>query len=388
MIQVYGDVLVDKYIEGHSTRMSPEAPVPVVDVTKRYSVVGGAMLVASTIDVMQNLSVTSLSTISSKPPVKTRVVANGKQFVRFDVPRSAPVASYSHIEIKETTKAAIVVDYDYGHVTHELIDMLKSNDVKIFGDAKRNFRLFQGCYCLKSNKKEFEDFFNTTLTTSNWIEKIQAARKELNVEVLIVTLGAAGAYVCYTDACCFVEAPKVDMIDVTGAGDIFMAVFVNEMVYCNKTPLGATQSACDYASNFVAFGISSKKETVVFTNGCFDILHPGHVSLLAFCRYVGTKVIVGLNSDNSIKRLKGNDRPIMSFELRKYMLLALDCVDEVYEFDEDTPAELIDKIKPDVIVKGSDYDVADVVSGGRPVILYPNHNNISTTSIIRKIRND
>jgi D-beta-D-heptose 7-phosphate kinase/D-beta-D-heptose 1-phosphate adenosyltransferase len=120
---------------------------------------------------------------------------------------------------------------------------------------------------------------------------------------------------------------------------------------------------------------------LVFTNGCFDILHRGHIEYLKEAAKIGS-LVVGLNSDASIKRLKGETRPINNQDDRKAMLLALRYVDEVFIFDEDTPLELIKRIDPDVVVKGGDYKPDQVVSGGKPVIIMPMLNGYSTTKII------
>lgn len=120
---------------------------------------------------------------------------------------------------------------------------------------------------------------------------------------------------------------------------------------------------------------------LVFTNGCFDILHRGHIEYLKEAAKIGN-LVVGLNSDASVRRLKGETRPINNQEDRKAMLLALRYVDEVFIFDEDTPLELIKRIDPDVVVKGGDYKPDQVVSGGKPVIIMPMLNGYSTTKMI------
>ncbi len=126
---------------------------------------------------------------------------------------------------------------------------------------------------------------------------------------------------------------------------------------------------------------------LIFTNGCFDILHVGHVELLKFCKSLGAKVIVGLNSDLSIKKLKGNERPINNQDERKTILQSIKYVDEVIIFDELTPISLIEKIKPDIIVKGSDYLNQEVVGSNLcKVVLFPFVKDISTTKIVEKIK--
>tara|TARA_R110000803_G_scaffold209601_1_gene279555 strand:- start:1892 stop:2290 length:399 start_codon:yes stop_codon:yes gene_type:complete len=127
---------------------------------------------------------------------------------------------------------------------------------------------------------------------------------------------------------------------------------------------------------------------VIFTNGCFDILHIGHVKLLKYAKTLGSKLIVGINSDSSIKRLKGNNRPINNLNNRKELLEALTCVDEVISFNEDTPYNLINTIKPDIIVKGGDYNSNEVVGSDIcKVVIFNLVGNISTTKILNYEKN-
>lgn len=126
--------------------------------------------------------------------------------------------------------------------------------------------------------------------------------------------------------------------------------------------------------------------SIVFTNGCFDIIHRGHLDLLRYCKKVGSTVIVGLNSDESIKRIKGNDRPINTCDDRKYLLESLKFIDKVIVFNEDTPYNLIKEIKPDIIVKGGDYKPEDVVGGDiSEVLIFKYVEGYSTTKKIKDI---
>ena len=128
-------------------------------------------------------------------------------------------------------------------------------------------------------------------------------------------------------------------------------------------------------------------DKTVFTNGCFDIVHRGHLELLKYCRDIGSYVIVGLNSDDSVKRLKGSERPYFNEQDRKFLLESLSCVDEVHIFDEDTPYSIISKLKPDVIVKGGDYDPSEVVGNDiSDVIIFNFINGYSTTKILDKMK--
>jgi D-beta-D-heptose 7-phosphate kinase/D-beta-D-heptose 1-phosphate adenosyltransferase len=125
---------------------------------------------------------------------------------------------------------------------------------------------------------------------------------------------------------------------------------------------------------------------IIFTNGCFDILHIGHIRLLEYSRTLGSKLIVGLNSDNSVRKLKGKSRPINNEEERKQMLLSIRWVDDVIIFEENTPLELIKKIKPDIIVKGGDYKPEDVVGNElAKVVIFNYIDGFSTTKIIKSI---
>ena len=124
----------------------------------------------------------------------------------------------------------------------------------------------------------------------------------------------------------------------------------------------------------------------VFTNGCFDIVHRGHLELLQFCKTVGDKVVVGINSDASVKKLKGDNRPINNQEDRKFLLESLSCVDKVIVFDEETPLKLIKMIKPDIIVKGGDYSPEEVVGNKlAKVIIFETVDGYSTTKIVKNI---
>ena len=125
---------------------------------------------------------------------------------------------------------------------------------------------------------------------------------------------------------------------------------------------------------------------VIFTNGCFDIIHRGHLELLKYCRSIGDKVIIGINSDKSVKRIKGNNRPINTEEDRKFLLESLVFIDQVFIFDEDTPYNLINRIRPDIIVKGSDYSPEDVVGKDIcKVLIFEKVDDYSTTKTIQSI---
>ena len=181
---------------------------------------------------------------------------------------------------------------------------------------------------------------------------------------------------------------SVEVSDVTGAGDCFLASFVYALTkgYTHKKCLelavrGSTESV-KHAGTYI-LKQEDVEDTVVFTNGVFDILHTGHLELLRQAKELGNKLVVGINSDASVKRLKGNDRPINNTDQRVKQISMLPWVDEVHVFDQDTPYELIKYIQPNKIVKGGDYTVETVVGHDlAEVHLIPTVEGYSTTNII------
>ncbi len=384
MIYVYGDVIADEYIIGTATRICPEAPVPVTDVKGRHLRIGGAA------NVSRHLTEIGCDSVCLVPPQKiprkTRVITNGTQIARLDTPRDTFKQTPLEAIDDESAVAAVLVDYEYGTISDQLVSDLKKQRIRLFCDAKYDFMKVSSCYLVKSNKKEAADYFQVDLD-DNWKSEMKSMRYALSAEILVITAGAKGAYYCTETECEFVPTRRVDVVDVTGAGDIFMAQLVYELTYTNASIKAAVISATSAASDWVSKYHFPTEETVVFTNGCFDILHPGHISVLLACRALGTKVIVGLNSDESVTKLKGKMRPVMPLATRQLMLEATGLVDEIVVFDEPTPKRIIDRINPDVIVKGGDYTREEVVGGeNRQVVIVPTLANYSTTDIIKRIK--
>jgi D-beta-D-heptose 7-phosphate kinase/D-beta-D-heptose 1-phosphate adenosyltransferase len=179
-----------------------------------------------------------------------------------------------------------------------------------------------------------------------------------------------------------------EVFDVTGAGDCFLAAFVYALAKnynyekCIRIATAASTESVKHTGTYV-LKLSDVEETVVFTNGCFDILHTGHLELLKYAKTLGSTLVVGVNSDASVKRLKGRDRPVNSELTRAHQLNTLPWVDEVIIFDDDTPYKLIKSLRPDVIVKGGDYTVEQVVGHDlASVVIFPTVEGHSTTKII------
>jgi D-beta-D-heptose 7-phosphate kinase/D-beta-D-heptose 1-phosphate adenosyltransferase len=211
----------------------------------------------------------------------------------------------------------------------------------------------------------------------------------------VITLGSQGLYL-WTDNCgTLIKAVPNHVIDVTGAGDVVLAAlahYTDQGLDLLSAAKRANALAAIAVSKLGAYVITAQdlitvEDRVVFTNGCFDILHRGHVDYLKQSKAHGTKLVVGLNSDRSVRLLKGSSRPINSQQDRKAMLESLECVDEVIIFDEPTPRELILKVKPDIITKGGDYTVDQVVGNDlvNQVIIIPLAAGYSTTNLLEKI---
>ena len=375
-VLVIGDVIIDKYIIGTSTRLSPEAPVPVVAQQDSWDQWGGANNVYLN---LMSLGVdVELLDLSWPKCIKTRVLCDGHYVTRVD--QDFETDGDKTLEIileKDFTDFDIIIlsDYNKGVLKHskEIINHLNKYNCKVIVDPKKHCSFYEGAWLIKPNKKEYEVFgFNNytgNIILTDASEKITAT---INNKVYSVI------------------PESVEVSDVTGAGDCFLATFVYGLSlgkdYESSLKLavkGATESVRHVGTYVVT--LEDLQERVVFTNGVFDILHRGHFTLLKEARALGEKLIVGVNSDASTKRLKGEDRPINPQQVRKEQLEMLSWVDEVIVFDEDTPYELIKKLNPDMIVKGGDYTVETVVGHDlAPVKIIPTVKGFSTTDIIEK----
>lgn len=395
-IAVYGDVIVDEYIYGTSTRLSPEAPVPVVDFIRNEFRMGGAANVFENIKSLVSEKVT-MNTSSPNPPIKKRVFADDHYVTRIDITPES-------IKWENTPSDADVIvisDYNKGAVADLLCDIEDKlpfkEGAKIIVDPKRHLEDFAGAWCIKPNKKEFEDYIGAKVTVHTIRHYMERAYPELGIEHLIVTMGGDGvAYYSTEKGFRHWPANLVEVSDVTGAGDTFTAVLayavddgydiIDAIFLANKAAGIAVQHHGTYVITKEDLGI--KKEVVVFTNGCFDILHPGHVHTLREAKKLGSRLIVGINTDESVRRLKGPARPINSFQHRVAMLYALKIADIIVAIDDDTPYSVIKSIEPDIIVKGGDYTPEQVVGADlvEKVVIIPTLESYSTTNIIERIK--
>lgn len=384
MIVVIGDIIIDEYVYGTSTRLSPEAPVPVVKHEKTERKLGGAGNVYNNIksltDDVELIGYRNDTTDwpvelrTIQMPIKQRIYADKHYVTRVDREETINNSSLFDYVSKRVHNCTVVLsDYNKGTLQdpQRLIQILKNNGCYIIVDPKQHLDLYSGADIIKPNKQEYKEYDNGVDTN------------------MIVTLGKDGYMINGTHY----PTQTQDVYDVTGAGDTFLAVmsyFVDRgdslEFACEMANKGAGASVQHNGVYVVHWKDLDPRPSIVFTNGCFDLLHRGHVEMLKASKALGEHLVVGLNTDASVKKLKGNTRPINNETDRKVVLESLDFVDEVILFDEDTPQKLIERIRPDIITKGGDYTVDTVVGNEfAKVVIIPTVDNQSTTNTIKRI---
>jgi D-beta-D-heptose 7-phosphate kinase / D-beta-D-heptose 1-phosphate adenosyltransferase len=463
-ILVVGDLMIDHYLWGSSERISPEAPVQVVNVDSESTVLGGAGNVINNLnalgamvdvisvigecevskelkDLLSDIKVDTQYLITQKNRVtskKSRIIAAQQQVVRYDRESTDEINNKSEMVIIKTFKA-IVGNYDvillsdYGKgvltfdLTQSLISIARKNSKKLLVDPKGlDYSKYNGAYLLTPNKKEASEATNVPIKDNEGlIEAIQNLKDQCNLEVSLITLSEQGVAIFDNELRIHPTVTR-DVFDVTGAGDTILASLgfalscnknideavkfanlasgvvvgkigsatatVNEIIEyessLNKSNSDEHIKTWDEISTIVS-ELKNKDKKIVFTNGCFDILHIGHIKYLEKSKSFGDILILGLNSDDSIRRLKGENRPINTQTDRAYILAALEVVDYLVIFEEDTPFELIKLIKPDLLVKGGDYEGKDVVGQGiaKELKLVKFIDGKSTSKTIKKIQN-
>jgi len=375
-VLVLGDVIVDKYIYGTSERISPEAPVPVVKYLHEVETLGGAGLVYENLKSL-GVNVTLFET-NQPHSIKTRIICDGHYITRIDDDKDAKsgvildkvlCSDFSEYDY------VILSDYDKGVLDNakQIIAHINSQGSKVIVDPKRYAHEYQGAWLVKPNTSEYTKF-----EFDEWQGNIITTDAGHSVSATIDNIK-------YT-----IPVEPVEVSDVTGAGDCFLAAFVYALTngYDHKKAVELAVKGSTESVKHVGTYILTEKDLqkrVIFTNGCFDVLHKGHLTLLKEARSLGDKLIVGLNSDASVKRLKGNNRPINDQQTRLEQLGLIPYVDQVIVFDQDTPYKLIKQLKPDMIVKGGDYTVEEIVGHDlAPVHIVPTVQGHSTTKILNK----
>ena len=364
-------------------------------------------------------------------PLKIRYYVDNKQFMREDIEENEiELNSIFRNELIEdyiqNYDLIIISDYQKGVLSpdsiKDIIYYCNKNDIPLFIDTKvRNPRFLENAFCIKINLIEYNKLFENHKLNSNFSidkikEKINFVRHKYQIKNLIVTMGSKGSFLSSPKASFNLKPTKVDVVDITGAGDAYLSALI--FSFCkrnNKNKISTNNEFIEKEdlkiANFAASTVISKIGTqpiqkdfldlyrknnneriVGFTNGCFDLLHLGHLSLFKEAKKNCDYLIVGLNSDSSIKRLKGKLRPINNQDTRYEILKSILYIDEVIIFNEDTPIKLIEKISPDLLIKGSDYLEEEIVgadfvkkNGGKilRVNLIPNN---STSNTINKLK--
>jgi len=373
-VLVLGDIIIDTYIYGTSTRISPEAPVPVVTYNREVQTIGGAGLVYEN---LKSLGVdVELVDIFDEASVKTRVICDGHYVTRIDNDYHADSKQYlDYILSRDFSDYDYVIlsDYNKGVLDESLriIEHINKFDCKIIVDPKEHATQYKDAWLVKPNNVEFTKFgfcqWQGNIITTNAGDNVLASIDGVDYNLPVA---------------------QVEVSDVTGAGDCFLAAFVYgltknyDYTQCLELAIKGSRRAVQHVGTHILTH-NDIEERVIFTNGVFDIMHTGHFNLLKEARSLGDKLVVGLNSDASVKRLKGNDRPVNNIEKRVEQISILPWVDEVHVFEQDTPYELIKHIQPNLIVKGGDYTVETVVGHDLAnVHIIPTVNGYSTTQII------
>lgn len=460
-VLIVGDLMLDRYWTGGTGRISPEAPVPVVNVSNTEDRPGGAANVAVNVATLgakvtllgmcgedenarilrqrletydidcQFFSVAGFDTIT-----KLRVMSRNQQLLRLDFEKSFAATDKSDLEHAFETaldNADIVILSDYAkgclNRPESLIARARAKGKRVIVDPKgSDFSKYAGATLVTPNMDELQGVVGPIESEPQLVEKASSLQKSLSLDALLVTRSEAGMTLFEGQETEFhLPAKAKEVYDVTGAGDTVVSTLA--VALASNLPLQAACVLANLAASVVvgklgtstvsntelalALGEQSvhldggvmsedqlaialraakaRKEKVVMTNGCFDILHAGHVSYLEEAAQLGDRLIVAVNTDASVTKLKGPGRPVNNVNRRMAVLAGLSAVDWVVAFEEDTPQRLIARLLPDVLVKGGDYKVEDIAGGkevianGGEVKVLRFEEGVSTTGIIERI---
>jgi D-beta-D-heptose 7-phosphate kinase/D-beta-D-heptose 1-phosphate adenosyltransferase len=453
---VVGDIILDINYISNVTRTAPEAAnIPIHNIISTNCILGGSANVANnlhhlgmdielvsiigndscgekvahllnSLDIKHKLWVDK----SRKTTQKNRVFYNNILNCRYDIEDTHDISEQVEHELfnyimSKQSDIIVISDYNKGLLTcsfvKSLITYANNNNIYTFIDPKiRDYLKYKNCFCFKPNLSEATQISNT-----NDIEKsLQFIKEHIECENLIITCGKDGVVLNEIHNNIHHVKP-IDVVDVTGCGDIFISVLIymfsisddlydackvanyiagisttkvgntivdksdikNYIQFTQKNVLEHDKIIFDYETNKISE--LSKQSNVVFTNGCFDILHSAHIKLFQYSKSQGDILVVGLNSDESIKRLKGSERPINNIEERSTILSLFNFIDYIIIFDEDTPYNIIKLLQPDIIVKGGDYCAENIVGAQycKEVKIFNYINNKSTSLVVSKIKN-
>ncbi len=473
-VVIIGDLIIDRYISGEVSRISPEAPIPVLAARSSELRLGGAGNVAANLRAMDSkvdivgivgddghgramrelfeshgIGTNGVLVDETRPTIeKTRMMSGVQQMLRVDWEDSRPLDGATLADMLEAipkaldgADAVVLSDYGKGMLPPEVLECAiaagRARGIPVLVDPKgADFARYNGATLITPNRKEAELALGAKIKS---LDELPEAADELirsaGLDLTLITLGADGIYFRTKRGG---DWPEVEgriptqaraVFDVTGAGDTVVAHLAFHLG--NKVDLESAVTLANHAAGIVVaklgthsvsreelldrlsqglphegkvvprVGIGAVVEDmrrdgkrVVFTNGCFDVLHAGHVDYLRFARSKGDALIVGINEDESVSRLKGPTRPVNGIEDRMAVLASLEVVDAVVSFSEDTPKLLIEQVSPDVLVKGEDYKDKVVVgaewveSHGGQVVLAPLLKGRSTSNILSRAAGD
>jgi len=466
-ILVVGDLMLDRYWHGPTSRISPEAPVPVVKIEESEERAGGAGNVALNIAALNGIpSLVGLTGQDEAARIlknrlthqgvncqfvelegcttitKLRVLSRHQQLIRLDFEDGFLLDNGVHSDSGEyllqayqkqldTHDVIIFSDYQKGTLRDlaKLIALAKEQNKKVIIDPKGNdFSIYQGATLLTPNLSEFEAIVGHCENDEQLVEKAEQLCQQLQLDALLITRSEKGMTLVQSNKhAVHLPTRARDVYDVTGAGDTVIATLAvaiaagMDMVDATKLAnlaasvvvgkvgtasvtvhelrtamrqLSDVEQGIIAEDRLIALVRDAKNhgEKVIMTNGCFDILHAGHVTYLEQAKSLGDRLIVAVNDDDSVKRIKGPERPVNSMNRRMQVLAGLSCVDWVVPFYEDTPTRLICDVSPSVLVKGGDNDPDNIPGGncvkeqGGEVLVMEYVDNCSTTGLIRSIR--
>jgi D-beta-D-heptose 7-phosphate kinase/D-beta-D-heptose 1-phosphate adenosyltransferase len=465
-VLVVGDAMLDRYVYGEVTRVSPEAPVPILTVTREVAMPGGAgnvvrnliALEAATAFVsvvgddqagsdltgliggQQGVEPWLLVQGGRTTTMKTRYIAQGQHLIRAD--REETIALPEKLaerliriasDAMAATSVTVLSDYRKGvlgaDVAPRLIAAAKALGRKVIVDPKgTDYARYRGADVVTPNRRELAEATGLSVDSeSGIVAAAQVLLQRFGFGAVLVTRAEDGMSLVTNDAVRHYPGEAREVFDVSGAGDTVVATLAaalavdvpvfeaarlaniaggivvakvgtavarqNDLLAALTPVTGALRKVVTPAAAAeAAERWRTRGYTVGFTNGCFDLLHPGHVHLLEQCRAMCDRLIVGMNSDASVRRLKGPTRPVQPEAARAAVLASLASVDLVCMFEDDTPIGVLKLIKPDLLVKGADYTVATVVGakeveswGGKVALaeLLPGH---STTATLARLR--
>ncbi|WP_259105382.1 D-glycero-beta-D-manno-heptose 1-phosphate adenylyltransferase [Salinibacter ruber] len=440
---VVGDFMLDKYFSGEVERVSPEAPVPVVNASTEEFRAGGAGNVAvglrnlgcdvtvvglvgddtpgerlSTLLKERGINVSGFVSPDGRPTtLKIRLISDQQHIARIDreddsacsVNGEGDILSFLDNKIESDVDVIVVSDYLKGAVTERIFEkcaeMSKRLGIPCVVDPKNeSFEKYEGATVITPNRLELNNALQhagKNTEDAHLAERGQELLRGLNIEMMALTCGDEGIYLIDEEGYHHEAAKPREVYDVSGAGDAVTATLgaslgagVSDldsvrlakyagggvvekmgtvpvdrgMIERQLSRFDGVHSLIEESSVYgsaelasIVEGWKDAGEKVVFTNGCFDIIHVGHVSYLYEAKSLGSRLVVALNSDESVRRLKGDGRPVVSESERASIIASLECVDAVSIFGEDTPLTLIETIKPDVVAKGGDYDEDEIV---------------------------